>query len=341
VTRRHRLPITILVVLTIVTAAAACTSGGRDDATEQAPVQAAPTTAPSSAPPTTTTRETDVGPPYPVGVVHTTMVDPTRGVDARGPTPAAAERTLPLTIRYPAATGTASSADVPDAPARGGPRTLVVFAHGLALTDQTYPRFLHDLAAAGFVVADPEFPLSSGVLPGPARSDPVAQATDLAFVADRLLDPVTRPTVLRPVGLLDRIAAMGHSDGGITAAGFAGNSCCADPRVGAAVILAGALGRFSGGWFTTVAPPLLVVHGTADTTNPVSSSRSVYAASPGPKLLALVEGGSHIGAFEDDVSRPAVVMLIADFLRAHLLNDTAAASRVDADANVPGVLTSG
>jgi pimeloyl-ACP methyl ester carboxylesterase len=280
-------------------------------------------------------------PPYPVGVVHVTLVDPTRGVAARGATPAAAERTLPLTIRYPAASGTASPVDVPDAPARRGTGPLVLFAHGLALADQTYPRFLHDLAAAGFVVADPEFPLSSGALPGPARSDPVDQAADLAFVADQLLDPATRPAPLGTVTFLDHLVVIGHSDGGITAAGFAANSCCADPRVGAVVVLAGALGRFSGGWFTTVAPPLLVMHGTADTTNPVSSSRGVYAASPGTKRLVLIEGGSHIGAFEDDTSRPAVVTLLADFLRATVVNDAAANERLDAESNVPGVLVPG
>jgi hypothetical protein len=67
----------------------------------------------------------------------------------------------------------------------------------------------------------------------------------------------------------------------------------------------------------------------------------VYAASPGPKRLALVQGGSHIGAFEDDASRPAVVALVADFLRAYLLNDTAASARLDADVDVPGVLVPG
>jgi pimeloyl-ACP methyl ester carboxylesterase len=290
---------------------------------------------------TTSTAPADPAPPYPVGVVHVTLVDPTRGVAARGPTPAASERTLPLTIRYPAAMGTASPVDIENAPPRRGPQLLVLFAHGLALQDQTYPRFLHDLAAAGFVVADPEFPLSSGALPGPARSDPVDQAGDLAFVADQLLDPTSRPALLRDVAFVDRLAVIGHSDGGITAAGFAANSCCADPRVGAVVVLAGALGRFSGSWFTTASPPLLVMHGTADETNPVSSSRGVYAASSGARRLVLVEGGSHIGAFEDDASRPAVVALVNDFLRASVSGDVAATARLDADSNVPGVLVPG
>jgi len=300
---------------------------------------ATPTSSPD--PPPVPTTAPELAPPYPVGVVHVTVVDPTRGVAARGGTPAAAARALPLTIRYPAAAGAASAVDVPDAPARRGPRALVLFAHGLALADHTYPRFLHDLAAAGFVVADPEFPLSSGALSGPARSDPVEQAADLAFVAGQLLDPATRPEPLRAVDFADHLAVIGHSDGGITAAGFAANSCCADPRVGAVVVLAGALGRFSGGWFTTASPPLLVMHGTADETNPVSSSQGVYAASPGPKRFVLVEGGSHIGAFEDDASRPAVVTLVADFLRASIAGDAAANARLDADSNVPGVLLPG
>jgi len=329
------------IVVVLVVAAAGAWGWSRLDDPHDATHPSSASTVASALPATTTTSPPPAAPPYPVGVVHVTLVDPMRSVAARGDTPAATERTLPLTIRYPAATGAASSDDLADAPARHGSGVLVLFAHGLALADSTYPRFLHDLAAAGFVVADPEFPLSSGALPGPARSDPVDQAADLAFVADQLLDPAARPESLRAVTFLDRVAVIGHSDGGITAAGFAGNSCCADARVGAAVVLAGALGRFSGGWFTTVAPPLLVMHGTADATNPVSSSRVVYAASPGPKRLVLVEGGSHIGAFEDDASRPAVVALVADFLRAYLVNDAAAAARLDADSDVPGVLVPG
>jgi len=73
----------------------------------------------------------------------------------------------------------------------------------------------------------------------------------------------------------------------------------------------------------------------------VSSSQGVYAASPGPKRFVLVEGGSHIGAFEDDASRPAVVTLVADFLRASIAGDAAANARLDADSNVPGVLLPG
>jgi alpha-beta hydrolase superfamily lysophospholipase len=288
----------------------------------------------------TTTAPRNAGPPYAVGVVRVTLVDSSRSVGARGPTPASPERSLQVTIRYPIERGSPSTtAESADAAAIAGPRALVLFAHGFALTDQTYPRLLHDLAAAGFVVADPEFPLSSSALPGPARDDVVEQARDLGFVADRLLDRATRPAPLLPVVFGEKFGVIGHSDGGVTAVGFAANSCCADPRVGAAVILSGALARFPGAWFTTAAPPVLVLHGDADEVNPLSSSEGVYTSAHAPKLFAVVSGGSHIGAFEDDNHRPAVVTLVADFLRAYVLGESAATARLAGDADVPGVLS--
>ena len=112
-------------------------------------------------------------------------------------------------------------------------------------------------------------------------------------------------------------------------------------RVGAVVVLAGALGRFSGG---------LVHHRRATAARDARDRRHdepgvveswrLCRASPGTKRLVLVEGGSHIGAFEDDASRPAVVTLVADFLRPSIVND-AAAPRLDAESNVPGVLVPG
>jgi alpha-beta hydrolase superfamily lysophospholipase len=287
----------------------------------------------------TTTVGRDPGPPYAVGVTHVQVVDRSRPLPARGSTPPADERVLNVTIRYPIA-GVASGAEVVDAHASGGRRVLVLFAHGLALTDQTYPRFLHDLAAAGFVVADPEFPLSSSALPGPASgADQVNQAADLGFVADQLFDPASRPSMLAGVVLHEKLGVIGHSDGGVTAAGFAANSCCADPRVGAAVILAGAIGRFPGSWYTGAAPPTLAIHGDADEVNPLGSSLGVYASARAPKMLAVVHGGTHIGAFEDDVRRPAVVALVADFLRASVLGDADAVARLPGDAEVPDVLS--
>jgi pimeloyl-ACP methyl ester carboxylesterase len=247
-------------------------------------------------------------------------------------------RELHVTIRYPIP-GAANPADTPSAAALSGMFPLVVFAHGYALSDATYPRLLHDLAAEGFVVADPQFPLSSAALPGPAiRGDEVAQAADLAFVADQLLSSAARPVPLSSVILSAPLAVVGHSDGAITAAGLAANSCCADRRIGAAVLLSGALADFPGSWFTTASPPTLIIHGNADEVNPLDSSFGIYDAAHAPKMLVVVDGGTHIGAFEDDASRPQVVRLMADFLHAYLQHDADAAARLTPDAEVQGVL---
>ena len=291
----------------------------------------------------TTTPPRDPGPPYAVGIVRVTLVDTSR---ARcGPRP------------HARVTRTVAAGDGPVSNRGGGPierrgvsrrgrhrrSTLrsVLFAHGFALTDQTYPRFLHDLAAAGFVVADPEFPLSSSALPGPASDDVVEQARDLGFVADRLLDGATRPAPLLPVVFGEKLGVVGHSDGGVTAVGFAANSCCADSRVGAAVILSGALGRFPGAWFTTAAPPVLVLHGDADEVNPLSSSEGVYAAARAPEAVRRRQRWAAISA--PSRTTPTGLRsspLVADFLRAHVLGDNAAAARLAGDADVPGVLAS-
>jgi predicted dienelactone hydrolase len=244
-----------------------------------------------------------------------------------------------VTIRYPIA-GPAGPGEDINGLALSGSFPLIVFAHGYELADFTYPRFLHGLAAEGFVVADPEFPLSSAALPGPpVAGDEPNQVQDLSFLTNQLLNPETRPIGLSSVTLAPPIGVAGHSDGGVTAAGMAGSACCADRRVAAAVVLAGALADFSGPWFASVSPPLLVIHGDADEVNPVASSMGVYDAAQAPKLLVIVHGGSHIGALESDASRPYVVQLVADFLRTYLLHDLSAASRIVADANVPGVLT--
>jgi alpha-beta hydrolase superfamily lysophospholipase len=330
---RRRLAAAIVVLVGVGAAVGFLVGRGGGGPRPAATPVGAPTT---RAAPTTSTASPS--PPLAVGVTRGLFVDPSRSTPARGPTPAASNRPLRVTIRYPIS-GPAGASETADASSAAGTFPLVVFAHGFELSDATYPRFLHDLAAEGFVVADPEFPLSSAALPGPPVSgDEPAQARDLSFVADRLLDPVTRPAPLAAWRPGASIAAVGHSDGGATVAGLAGSGCCADGRVAAAVSLAGALAHFPGPWFAGPSPPLLVVHGDADEVNPLGASATLYDAARPPKLFAVVHGGTHIDAFESDASRPAVVRLVADFLRAHVLLDPGAAARLGADASVPGVL---
>jgi alpha-beta hydrolase superfamily lysophospholipase len=258
------------------------------------------------APPTTT-----AVPPYPVDVVQTTVEDPTRPTAARGPTPAASSRTLPLTVY------------VPQAPGRF---PLVVFAHGYDIAAADYGALLQGLAAQGFVVVAPDFPRSSSIFPGaPTQADIDEQARDVAFLVDAFVDDRV------PGAWSGRVASgeagvVGHSDGGNTVARAAGNSCCFAPRVGAAVVLAGDEGTSGGSWGVAGAAPMLIVQGTSDNINPWAFSQRLYDDAAPPKTLVAIDGGSHLAPYA--APPDPVLALVAAFLRSHLAADAATAAQL-------------
>jgi dienelactone hydrolase len=213
---------------------------------------------------------------------------------------------------------------------------IVIFIHGFDTSADTYAAMEHDLASAGFIVAAPEFPYtSSASAAGLNEDDVVNQAADVSFVIDSLT--TAPPAVLTGHVASTKVGVVGHSDGAVTALGVADNSCCADPRIGAAVPLSGAEARFGGTWFPPGSPPLLAIHGTDDQVNAFASSQQVFADAPAPKYLVAVTGGSHLGPFTTDPVRPSVSDLVSDFLRAELTGDAQAASRIPGDASSGGL----
>lgn len=67
----------------------------------------------------------------------------------------------------------------------------------------------------------------------------------------------------------------------------------------------------------SIAPrPILILHGTADSTVPVSHGRSLFAAAGEPKALYLVEGGGHGGLLRADPQ--AYARQVVSFLNTHL-----------------------
>jgi fermentation-respiration switch protein FrsA (DUF1100 family) len=264
--------------------------------------------------------------PYPVAVTPMTFVDPSRSTAARGSVAAHAGRTLITDLIYPAAPAV-------------GPFPLVVFAHGYGQSVATYTDLLRSVAAGGYVVAAPEFPLTSTAIPGPLmRIDVLNQPADMSFLIAAVERASGEPGPIRGRVVPGKVAVMGHSDGAVTAAAVAYNSCCADARVGAAVILSGAESDFRGTWFGGASPPLLAVHGDADTVNPVPSSERLYANSTTASFLVTVTGGTHLEPFTNDPVRSLVARVVIDFLDTELRQQPAALGRLRTDANVTGVL---
>jgi len=235
-----------------------------------------------------------------IGRRELTLVDPTRPTmadTARGLT-ARPDRTVRAVVLYPTNGASGAGADTRDA-AAAGPFPLIVFSHGRGAQPDTYAGFLDAFVRDGYVVALPEFPLSSGR--GGSAADYVNQPADVSFVIDELTR-LSNDGDSWFAGRLDRdrIGAAGHSLGGLNTLALALNQCCVDSRVRAAASLSGGELSFPGGsWAGRFATPLLLVHGVADEGVPVAASDAVFAADAAggrASYLRLAEA-DHTGLF--------------------------------------------
>ena len=247
--------------------------------------------------------------PFAVGSTTATLVDPSR------PTPAVPdegivatpERTLDLIVLFPTdegdppndTTGLDDDREPPpdsDAAPAAGRFPLLVFGHGWNGSGASLLAPASRWASAGYIVALPTFPLSRE---GIANSDDlVHQPGDISFVIDTLLarsDDPDDPLAGRIDA--DRIAVGGHSLGSATVFGFE-NSCCHDDRVQAIVAISGGPAPYAtGAYDATYATPILLGHGVADPGVSSAISEAVFAQTPGPMSLLLLDQGDHTSLF--------------------------------------------
>jgi dienelactone hydrolase len=268
-----------------------------------APAPPVPPVPPSPPPPAVTAP----APLFAVGIHVVRLTDPSRSV--RLPSGKLLPRTLLTYVRYPAR-GTPGEMDQRDAPAvrSGGPLPMIVFAHGFAVNPATYTRLLQSWAAAGFVVAAPQFLLeSSGAPDGPTESDLGNEPSDMSFVITQMLAAAAPVPPLQ--GLLDptRIAVAGHSDGAIAALAAVYSTRFRDPRVAAAVIMSGATLDWFGHYFPIGSAPLLAIQGTADTVNPRSVTERYFKRARRPKFLLRLLGAGHLVPYTTDLPHLASV----------------------------------
>jgi fermentation-respiration switch protein FrsA (DUF1100 family) len=290
-----------------VVLAAGCAGG---DGSGTAPSTEASSTATSDAPQdayAVGSREIEL-----VDTSRPTAADPSRGMPERP------ERTLPVLVLYPAEGEPTTPTEVVEgAPAAEGVFPLVIFSHGVNAEGPTYENRLKEWARAGYVVAAPTHPLSSG--DGGQISDYVHQPADVSFVLDELLSlPDDDPLAARIDP--ERSATAGHSLGAITSLGVGLSSCCADPRLDAVVSLAGIRLPLPNGEVDDIDRlPFLAVHGAADATIPVSGSDTLFTEAAGPAAYLRIEDAGH----SDIVRRegPLVDAAVVAFLDQHLGGD--------------------
>lgn len=285
----------------------------------------------------TAARSHDTDEIFAVGRTTFTFVDATRPTDANGTYSGAPTRTLPVTVWYPAKGAVDTITDNARPSRRHGPFPLFEFSHGFTANGPAYEQaLLAQIAAHGYVVAAPTFPLSSGGAPGgPRLVDYVNQPADVSFVITRVLRENRRDGLLD--GMIDthEIAVGGHSLGAITTFGLTANDCCLDRRVDAAIPISGLELPFGTGAWTYPELPRLYIHGDHDGTVPYAGSTAAFAAAPAPKFLLTLINAPHtpfIGAWKNPIIDTAVA-----FLDRYLKHDHGAWTRLVAAGNVDGV----
>ncbi|MFC7549516.1 alpha/beta hydrolase family protein [Plantactinospora sp. GCM10030261] len=311
------------VILTLL----AVTAGACSTEPERRPVTPAPTT---GAPPGGAPRSS--GPP--VGEAP----DRPFAVGLRELRVSREGRPLPISIWYPAAGRAGGSPEQNLRPAAGR-FPVVLFSHGLTARPGDYQRLLAGWTAAGFVVAAPRYPYTSRDSAEINVLDVLNQPADASYALTRVLDLDRRDgDPLRGRLATDRVAAAGHSAGGVTTVGLftAGR----DDRLDAGIVLAGsALGV--GTAFAGSAAPQLFVHGQRDDVVSYAAGRAAYEAVPWPKAMLSLPDGDHGGSLTRVGNRafPVVATSTADFLRWTLYGDQAARERLPRDAVRGGLAT--
>lgn len=267
---------------------------------------------------------------YAVAELTMSFVDASRPTAANGGVGELKTRTLETTIWYPSDTTRKSTFPV------------LVFGHGFGAVPTDYSGLLRPVASAGYIVVAPAFPLSNKRTPnGPTLLDEPNQPGDMRFAMDQVV--ALGATTDSPLfGLVDgtRLAAAGHSLGGITTLDYAYSACCYDKRLKAAIPISSIINFLSASkMFSNPMIPMLLIHGDADATVPYGlGSLATYSAAPGPKaLLTILKGDHTFGVSGDPGSKLVVGKVVVEamvaFLDRYVKGDAAAPSRLQSVAS--------
>ena len=213
-----------------------------------------------------------------------TFIDKSRPSQANGDYRGDPARRLEGTVWYPASD-------------TQGPYPLIVYSHGFSSNKDGGAYLAKHLASLGYVVVAVNYPLTFWGAPGgPNVKDVVNQPADVSFLIDTLL---AQSKISRHVleGMVDgsRIGVTGISLGGLTTELVTYHPDMRDPRIGAALSIAGPTALFAPVFFERVDVPFMMLSGDIDALVPhASNAAPVLEKIRGSQLVTLVNA-SHTG----------------------------------------------
>jgi len=222
--------------------------------------------------------------PMAIHMHETSFVDDSRPTQANGDYAGDAVRRMEGKVWHPV-----SNAE--------GPYPLIVYSHGFTSTRDGGAYLAEQLASLGYVVVSVNYPLTNFEAPGgPNVKDVVNQPADVSFLIDTLVQQGgTAGHQLE--GMVDesRVGVTGTSLGGMTTALVSFHPEMRDPRIGAALSIAGPTGLFTETFFSHAQVPFLMLAGDIDALVPHNTNAvPVIDKIEGAQLVTLV-GGSHTG----------------------------------------------
>lgn len=177
------------------------------------------------------------------------------------------------------------------------PYPLIAYSHGFMSRHAEAGYLAEFLVGHGYVIVAVDYPLTHFFAPGgPAVRDVINQPEDISFIIDRILARnVDKDDEL--FGMVDpeRIAAVGLSLGGLTTTLVAYHKHLRDPRLKAAISIAGPSEFLGPRFFETSDMPFMMVAADADAMVPYEvNAAPILKKIPG-SLLVTVKKGSHTG----------------------------------------------
>ncbi len=219
---------------------------------------------------------------FEVGVQDFVFIDESRPTAANRDYAGDTNRTFNTTLWFPIGANSA--------------HPLVIHSHGFTSARNDLSYVAQQLASHGYVVAAADYPLTHGGAPGrPNSVDVLNQPEDVSFLIDSMLalSGADKPFA----GTIDsqRIGLMGYSLGGLTTELATYHPRLRDPRVAAAVSIAGPTVGMTSQFFSTTDVPFLMIAGTLDfLINFDANAAPIPDLIPGAQLAA-IRGGTHLG----------------------------------------------